>query len=98
MKLRRTKIVVTLGPATDTRSVLTEVLETADAVRLNMSHGCLDDHAKRIKMVREIAQAGKRDIGIFADLQGPKIRIGRFATEDGVNLIAGARSKSKIDL
>jgi len=74
-----TKIVVTLGPATDAPDVLPRLLEAgADVFRLNMSHGTREEHAARIEAVRrEAAQAG-RFAAILLDLQGPKIRVGTF--------------------
>ena len=77
--LRRTKIVATLGPATDDSKVLDEVIAAGvDVVRLNMSHGSHEDHAQRADWVRNRARASGRQIGVLADLQGPKIRIGQF--------------------
>jgi pyruvate kinase len=77
--LRRTKIVATLGPATDDPKVLDEVIAAGvDVVRLNMSHGSHDDHAQRADWVRNRARASGRQVGVLADLQGPKIRIGKF--------------------
>ncbi|RMF96281.1 MAG: pyruvate kinase [Gammaproteobacteria bacterium] len=77
--MRRTKIIATLGPATDAPGVLPALLEAGvDVVRVNFSHG---DHAaqeQRIRAVREAAAAAGRHIGILGDLQGPKIRIQRF--------------------
>src|SRR4051812_19641467 len=75
---RRTKIVATLGPATDSARVLKKILASVDVVRLNYSHGTADDQAKRVEQVRKIAAELGRDIGILADLQGPKIRIESF--------------------
>src|SRR5262245_21275743 len=75
---RRTKIVATLGPATDKERVLKKILAIVDVVRLNYSHGTADDQAKRVEMVRKTAAELGRDIGILADLQGPKIRIESF--------------------
>jgi pyruvate kinase len=77
--LRRTKILTTLGPATDNPKVLGEMIRAgADVVRVNFSHGEAAAHAKRVEMVREVAeQVGKR-IAVLGDLQGPKIRIDRF--------------------
>ena len=89
MNLRRTKIVVTLGPATDQYATLRAILQQADAVRLNFSHGYFQDHARRVAEVRAVAQDLGRDIAVFADLQGPKIRVGRFADEQGVYLQEG---------
>lgn len=77
--LRRTKIVVTLGPATDRPGILEQLFKAGlDVVRINFSHGTADDQRKRVKMVRQAAQKTRRHIGILSDLQGPKIRIARF--------------------
>ncbi|HZA28526.1 MAG TPA: pyruvate kinase, partial [Gammaproteobacteria bacterium] len=77
--MRRTKIVATLGPATDNLEVLDSLLTAgADVVRINYSHGPLENHTKRIEQLRERAKARDLQIGVIADLQGPKIRIERF--------------------
>jgi len=77
---RRTKIVTTLGPATDAPGVLHALVAAgADVMRINFSHGSADDHARRIWLVREAAAKLGRDVGILADLQGPKIRVESFA-------------------
>lgn len=87
---RRTRILATLGPATDADGMLQALFEAGvDCVRLNFSHGTADDHRARAQAVREAAQACDREIGILADLPGPKIRIERFA-EGKVALQAGA--------
>jgi pyruvate kinase len=76
---RRTKIVATLGPATDDRETLKQVLAAGvNVVRLNFSHGAPEDHINRANMVREIAQELGIYVGILGDLQGPKIRISTF--------------------
>jgi pyruvate kinase len=78
--LRRTKIVATLGPATDAPGMLARLIaEGVDVVRLNLSHGQPQDHRARAMAVREAALAAGREVGILADLQGPKIRIEKFA-------------------
>jgi pyruvate kinase len=78
--LRRTKIVATLGPATDDPKCLDRLLEAGvDVVRLNLSHGTPDEHKQRADLVRNRARAHGRQVGVLADLQGPKIRIERFA-------------------
>jgi pyruvate kinase len=78
--LRRTKIVATLGPATDDFTVLTNMLRAGvDVVRLNFSHGLAEDHARRAQLVRDAAKQAGRYVGILGDLPGPKIRIERFA-------------------
>jgi len=89
-QLRRTKIVATLGPATDAPGALKKLIdEGVDVVRLNLSHGQPDDHRARARAVREAAEAAGREVGVLADLQGPKIRIETFA--DGpVELVEGA--------
>jgi len=87
--LRRTKIVATLGPATDDPKVLDDVIAAGvDVVRLNMSHGSHEDHAQRADWVRNRARASGRQVGVLADLQGPKIRIGKFR-EGPVDLVVG---------
>ncbi len=76
---RRTKIVATLGPATDDPKVLDKLIEAGmDVVRLNFSHDLPEVHMQRAEFVRDRAQAHGRQIGVIADMQGPKIRIGRF--------------------
>jgi pyruvate kinase len=88
--LRRTKIVATLGPATDDAAVLTEMVRAGvDVVRLNFSHGAVADHARRVELVRAAAEQAGRYVGILGDLQGPKIRIDRFVAGK-VNLADGA--------
>jgi pyruvate kinase len=87
--MRRTKIVATLGPATDQPGVLDRLIEAGvDVFRLNFSHGDAEDHIRRAEEVRSRAKAHSRTIGIMADIQGPKLRIGRF--KDGaVDLAEG---------
>ena len=80
---RRTKIVATLGPATDDLKVLDEVIATGvDVVRLNMSHGNYEEHKQRAEWVRNRARASGRQVGVLVDLQGPKIRISRFVDNE----------------
>jgi pyruvate kinase len=89
--LRRTKIVATLGPATDDPKVLDRLIEAGvDVVRLNFSHDRAEVHEKRAELVRARAEAHGRQIGVLVDLQGPKIRIGRFK-EGRVHLQEGER-------
>ena len=77
--LRRTKIVVTLGPALYDPGMLKRVIqEGADVFRANFSHGTVEDHEKRITRVRQFEEEFGKAIAILVDLQGPKIRIGRF--------------------
>ncbi len=76
---RRTKIVATLGPATDDPKVLDKLIEAGvDVVRLNFSHGNAEVQMRRAEAARERAQAHDRQVGVLVDLQGPKIRIGKF--------------------
>ena len=78
---RRTKIIATLGPASGTPEILASLFQAgADVFRLNFSHGTHDDHAKRFAMIRELEAKFDRPIGILADVQGPKLRVGRFAS------------------
>jgi len=80
--LRRTKIVATLGPATDDLEVLEKLFHAGiDVVRLNFSHGKAQDHIDRATQIRAMAKKTGRRVGILADLQGPKIRIARFAND-----------------
>jgi len=88
---RSTKVVATLGPASSEKSVLERMIGAGvDVVRFNFSHGTADDHLGRAKLVREAALACGREVAIMADLQGPKIRVGKFA-EGKVLLLPGAR-------
>jgi len=88
--LRRTKIVATVGPATDSLEVLTEMMHAGlDVVRLNASHGTVADRRRRLALVREAAHRADKCIGVLLDLGGPKIRIEGF--RDGrVQLVEGA--------
>ena len=87
--LRRTKILATLGPATDAPGVLAGLVRAGvNVVRLNFSHGTPEQHAARVAAVREAAAEQGREVGILADLQGPKIRIEKFAGGK-VALVAG---------
>ncbi|HVY22485.1 MAG TPA: pyruvate kinase [Steroidobacteraceae bacterium] len=86
---RRTKILTTLGPATDNEKVLTEIVRAgADVVRLNFSHGKPEDHIRRAELARKAGETVGKWVGVLGDLQGPKIRIERFA-EGKVNLVEG---------
>ena len=87
---RSTKIVATLGPSSSTPEILEQMIHAGvDVVRLNFSHGTAQDHIGRARMVREAAKAAGRAVAIMADLQGPKIRVGKF--ENGkIQLVNGA--------
>jgi pyruvate kinase len=77
---RTTKIVATLGPASTDPAVLNQLVAAGiDVVRLNFSHGTADDHSQRMDELRRAMGAHSRTVGVMADLQGPKIRIGKFA-------------------
>src|SRR5574343_982258 len=77
---RATKIVATLGPASSTLDMLEAMIQAGvDVVRLNFSHGKAQDHIDRANLVREAAQRVGKVVAIMADLQGPKIRVGKFA-------------------
>lgn len=79
MARRATKIVATLGPASSDPETLERILRAGvNVVRLNFSHGTAQDHIDRARLVRAAAQAAGREVAIMADLQGPKIRVGRF--------------------
>ena len=79
MPRRATKIVATLGPASSDPDLLEQMIRAGvNVVRLNFSHGTAQDHIKRAGLVREAAQRAGREVAIMADLQGPKIRVGKF--------------------
>src|SRR5688572_26861337 len=76
---RATKIVATLGPASSSPEVLARMIRAGvDVVRLNFSHGKAQDHIDRATLVREVARQAGKEVAIMADLQGPKIRVGKF--------------------
>ena len=83
--MRRTRILATIGPASNSPETILELLEAGvDAFRLNFSHGVREDHAAMCKRIREVAAAAGRDVTIVQDLGGPKIRTGKVA--DGTRL------------
>ncbi len=78
-RTRKTKIVATLGPASSTQEMVKTLFEAGvDVFRFNFSHGTHEDHQKRLSLVRGIEKDSGRPIGVFADLQGPKLRLGTF--------------------
>ncbi|MCA3237376.1 MAG: pyruvate kinase [Curvibacter sp.] len=80
MNRRATKIVATLGPASSDPALLEQMIRAGvNVVRLNFSHGKAQDHIDRARLVREAAARAGREVAIMADLQGPKIRVGKFA-------------------
>lgn len=94
---RKAKIVATLGPASSDREMIRELFRAgADVFRLNFSHGTHDEHRARYQAIREIEQELERPIGILADMQGPKLRVG--AIDGGeVTLKAGQRYRLDLD-
>ncbi|MEK6591642.1 MAG: pyruvate kinase [Pseudomonadota bacterium] len=89
--LRRTKIVATLGPASSDPRTLARMIDAGlDVVRMNFSHGTAAEHRQRVDLVRSLAIKAGRAVGVLVDLQGPKIRIGKFR-EGRITLVAGER-------
>src|SRR5262245_19838184 len=87
--MRRTKIIATLGPASDDPHVLADLLDAGvDVVRLGLAHGPPAEHRDRIRLVRELAERQGRNVGVLADLPGPKVRTGPFP-EGGAFLAEG---------
>ncbi len=79
---RRTKIIATLGPATDSVEAMTQLIKAGvDVVRLNFSHSSHEEHKKRMELVRSVAKEQNKIVGILADLQGPKIRVASFKAQ-----------------
>ena len=98
MALRQTKIVATLGPATDSDHEMRRLIEKGlNVVRVNLSHGTGEDHRKRIELVRKHAELLNQPVGILADLQGPKIRITRFK-DDRIILEEGKKFRLDVDM
>src|SRR3954471_4584255 len=100
MPMRRTrnaKIVATLGPASSSPEMIRALFEAgADVFRFNFSHGSHEDHQKRYDIVRSIEQDTGRPIAVLADLQGPKLRVGRLA-EGPITLEEGERVRFDLD-
>jgi pyruvate kinase len=94
---RSAKIVATLGPASSTKERIRELADAgADVFRFNFSHGSHDDHAERFRIVREVEAERGRPIGLIMDLQGPKLRVGRFV-EGRIALAKGDRFRLDLD-
>ena len=94
---RNAKIVATLGPASSSREIIRSLFQAgADVFRLNFSHGTHEDHKKRYDLIRAIERDTGRPIGVLADLQGPKLRVGIFA-EGRVTLATGAEFDLDLD-
>lgn len=89
MQIRRTKIIATLGPATDAPEALRDLIKAgADVLRINMSHGTHEEQAARAEQVRGVARTLKKEVAILCDLRGPKIRVEKFIN-DSVTLASG---------
>src|SRR5438094_10552736 len=87
---RNAKIVATLGPASATEEMIQALfLAGVDVFRLNFSHGTHDQHRERLQQIRNVERSVGRPIGVLADMQGPKLRVGTFASGP-VTLAAGA--------
>ena len=94
---RSARILATLGPASSTRERIRALVEAgADVFRLNFSHGSHEDHAERYRLIRAVEAELGRPIGVLMDLQGPKLRVGRFA-EGKVALVPGASFRLDLD-
>ena len=92
---RATKIVATLGPASSSPEILGQMIRAGvDVVRLNFSHGTAQDHIARAQLVRDVAREAGKEVAIMADLQGPKIRVGKF---DGGKTLLVAGQKFVLD-
>src|SRR3954463_10225486 len=90
-RLRRAKIVCTLGPVSNTEVAMRDLMRLGmDVARLNFSHGTHEEHAKVIERLRRVAAAEHRTICILQDLQGPKIRTGRLRDRRPVMLATGS--------
>ncbi len=96
-RLHRTKIVATLGPASSSPDRIEALFRAGvDVFRLNFSHGSHEDHKKRFDAIRALERSAKRPIGILADLQGPKLRLGTFAA-GAIDLAAGDHFRLDLD-
>lgn len=97
LRTRRTKIVATLGPASaDADMIRTLYLAGVDVFRLNFSHGSHEDHAARVKIIRALEEEFSTPIGILADMQGPKLRVGKFKN-GSIELKAGMKIRLDLD-
>ncbi|MCB1530852.1 MAG: pyruvate kinase [Rhodospirillales bacterium] len=96
-RYRQTKIVATLGPSSSEEPMIRKLLETGvDVFRLNFSHGTHDDHRARLQTIRALQKEYDRPIGILADLQGPKFRIGQFKN-GAIDLHEGMKLRFDLD-
>ena len=95
---RKTKIIATLGPASASYDTINALVGAGvDFFRLNFSHGTHDDHRRNAAIIRQIEQEKGIDIGIIADLQGPKLRIGKFKDNAKIALQPGKRIRFDLD-
>lgn len=96
-RMRRAKILATLGPASSSKEMIRKLVDAgADVFRLNFSHGTQEDHAERYRLIREVQHEIGRPVGILMDLQGPKLRVGRL--KDGwVTLREGTSFRLDLD-
>jgi pyruvate kinase len=96
-RLRNAKIVATLGPASSTREIIGALFQAGvDVFRLNFSHGTQDDHRHRVELIRRLEKESGRPIGVMADLQGPKLRLGTFG-KGAVELTTGGHFRLDLD-
>src|SRR5690554_2924874 len=85
-RIKRTKIVSTLGPSTDSKRILKEmILSGVNVFRINFSHADHKDVEKKIKMIRNLSEELSVNVGILGDLQGPKLRVGKMEDDVKVN-------------
>ena len=103
---RRTKIIATIGPASDAPATLEAMIEAGmDVARIGLAHGTLDEQMERYHRVRAAAKAVGRPVGILVDLPGPKVRAGSFGEHEGLMLLEGlpvrlspGNTKSTLDM
>lgn len=95
---RKTKIVATLGPASDTPEAIEAIFKAGvDVFRLNFSHGIVADHARRLDIIRNIEKKYNHPIAVIGDLQGPKLRVGKF-TDGSIDLTLGQKLRLDLDV
>ncbi|MDP9195415.1 MAG: pyruvate kinase [Pseudomonadota bacterium] len=96
-RMRQTRIVATLGPASASADMIRKLFDAGvDVFRLNFSHGKQEDHGERVRLIREVEKETGRPVCIMADLQGPKLRVGTFA-DGSIMLAAGQRFRLDLD-
>ena len=94
MKIRRTKIVTTIGPATFGATMLERLIRAgANVIRLNFSHGTFQDHAKSIEVIRKVSKKLQTEAAILVDLPGPKLRTGTLKGGKPIRLLDGGKTK-----